>query len=183
MSGEGTHHLPARPSGSSVTEEGHQSDADSEREDESTGEGREAKVASCGTKPSQTEIDNHYVLHIPYRVWCPHCVKGKGVNTGHHKKKGLGDEEYVISIDYAYLGETEGQAKERYERESLGNYEDKGRGSPMLVMFDRRSKSVGAAIIRQKGLDPYAINVFGTDYDYKTELKSTLKTYTYCVYD
>ena len=29
--------------------------------------------------PSETDVDNHYVQgHLPYRSWCPVCVKAKG---------------------------------------------------------------------------------------------------------
>ena len=31
-------------------------------------------------EPSQAEWEEHRVDHIPYRSWCPHCVRGCGVN-------------------------------------------------------------------------------------------------------
>lgn len=27
-------------------------------------------------KPSQAEVDLHELHHLPYRNWCPHCVRG-----------------------------------------------------------------------------------------------------------
>ena len=28
-------------------------------------------------KPSQQEVDEHFLSHLPFRNWCPHCMKGK----------------------------------------------------------------------------------------------------------
>ena len=42
-------------------------------------EGQKAKGVTQPRKPSQAEIDEHDFTHIPYRNWCIHCVKGRGV--------------------------------------------------------------------------------------------------------
>ena len=54
--------------------------------------------------PTDTEIQNHNLTHLPYRNWCPICVKSKGKATPHklaesHQEAGVP----VVSIDYAYL--------------------------------------------------------------------------------
>ena len=28
--------------------------------------------------PSRKEVEDHYLTHVPYRNWCPHCVRGRG---------------------------------------------------------------------------------------------------------
>ena len=28
--------------------------------------------------PSREEVEIHEMTHLPYRNWCPHCVKGRG---------------------------------------------------------------------------------------------------------
>ena len=28
--------------------------------------------------PSQREVEEHCLTHLPYRNWCSHCVQGKG---------------------------------------------------------------------------------------------------------
>ena len=39
--------------------------------------------------PISEEVDNHYVMgHIPYRDWCPICVKAQGRDMGHRKDDG-----------------------------------------------------------------------------------------------
>ena len=34
-------------------------------------------------KPSQAEVDDHYLTHLPYRSWCKHCIRGRGKETSH----------------------------------------------------------------------------------------------------
>ena len=58
-------------------------------------------------QPTQAEIDNHNLTHLPYRTWCPVCVKAKGKASGHrsvesHHNAGVP----VISADYAFLCES-----------------------------------------------------------------------------
>ena len=33
--------------------------------------------------PTQKEVDEHYLTHLPYRNWCPICVKSKGKEMDH----------------------------------------------------------------------------------------------------
>ena len=34
--------------------------------------------------PSQAEVDRHYLMgHLPYRNWCPVCVRAKGKERDH----------------------------------------------------------------------------------------------------
>ena len=40
--------------------------------------------------PTQAEVDEHNMTHLPYRSWCTHCVRGCGEAHPHHKS---GDEE------------------------------------------------------------------------------------------
>ena len=71
------------------------------------GEGEEGKTIR-GPKaiytPSKEEWDNHMRSHIPFRRWCPFCVKGRS-KSGSHKGCEKSEEEKkkevpVISIDY-----------------------------------------------------------------------------------
>ena len=54
--------------------------------------------------PSEAEVNNHNLTHLPYRNWCPICVKGKGKAAAHrcletHREAGVP----VVSIDYTFL--------------------------------------------------------------------------------
>ena len=41
------------------------------------------KVLPTPVLPTQSEIDEHQVDHIPYRSWCRHCGEGFGSEDGH----------------------------------------------------------------------------------------------------
>ena len=36
-------------------------------------------------KPTQKEIETHELTHLPYRNWCPACVKAKGKDLDHRR--------------------------------------------------------------------------------------------------
>ena len=36
-------------------------------------------------KPSQKDVDDHYLTHLPYRNWCRHCVRGRGKEMAHNR--------------------------------------------------------------------------------------------------
>ena len=53
--------------------------------------------------PTKTEVYEHEVTHLPYRTWCKHCVKGRGVSTPHRKGKKEEKIGITISIDYCFM--------------------------------------------------------------------------------
>ena len=63
----------------------------SEGEDEAE-EGQAAKGVKKPTLPSQVVIAQHNLTHVPYRNWCPHCVKGKSHGKGHFRVKTVESE-------------------------------------------------------------------------------------------
>ena len=94
--------------------------------------------------PSKEEVDKHNLTHIPFRSWCPHCVRGKSVSKYHKKTKvGRDNELPVISMDYAYL-----------KGKSIDS--EKDRGQPILVIKDRKSRYLAAEVVSKKGSDDYA---------------------------
>ena len=44
------------------------------------------KKVSCDLRPSKEEVALHNTSHLPYRSWCPHCVRGKARRRNHRKK-------------------------------------------------------------------------------------------------
>ena len=62
---------------------------DSEEEE---GEGRVISSQKIIYQPSQQEWDDHMRTHIPFRKWCPYCVRGKCV-SGAHKRSKKSEEE------------------------------------------------------------------------------------------
>ena len=55
---------------------------------------------------TQEEVDRHYVMgHIPYRDWCPVCVKAQGRDMGHMKDDGKERLLPEYSWDYCFPGD------------------------------------------------------------------------------
>ena len=78
-----------------------------EEQEEEDSEGHRPKYKVVSDKPSKREVEEHMLTHIPFRDWCPHCVRGKSKATPHRKRKEGEDEEVpVISVDYMFM-ETE----------------------------------------------------------------------------
>ena len=59
--------------------------------------------------PTKAEIAEHQLTHLPYRNWCPHCVKGRGKERDHrkHEVDEPGLPEY--HVDYCFPGNAEGE--------------------------------------------------------------------------
>jgi len=55
-------------------------------------EGRAIAGQKAVYKPSKEEWDEHERAHIPFRKWCPFCVRGK-CKGGIHKKRERTEEE------------------------------------------------------------------------------------------
>ena len=51
---------------------------------------REAMNLLNPVKPSQNEIDSHSITHLPFRIWCPQCVMGRGKEMPHLRAAGDG---------------------------------------------------------------------------------------------
>ena len=59
-------------------------------------------------RPTAEDVEKHYHTHLPYRNWCPVCVKARGREDPH--RRGATTEEDksglpIISIDYQELSE------------------------------------------------------------------------------
>ena len=56
-------------------------------------------------RPSEKEVKEHEVHHLPYRNWCAICVKAKGKDMDHRKsvQEEKGVSEY--SWDYCFPGD------------------------------------------------------------------------------
>ena len=87
-----------------------------EKEDEEGGPRRIAQEEARGRMrnigdprlPTQREVDAHYLTHVPYRNWCPHCVRGRGKDLDHRKSL---DEDRCLrefSFDYCFVGDEKG---------------------------------------------------------------------------
>ena len=105
-------------------------------------EGQEPQVKPHGYRPTQAEVDQHNVCHIPFRDWCPECVAGKAVNDPHYRS--VTEEDLNgpprAAMDYAYMEPKPGQFEANEEikgeveaGETPEEEEVRKKGMPILV--------------------------------------------------
>ena len=81
--------------------------------------------------------------HIPFRDWCPHCVRGKSKSEPHHRAVRDATEIPDVSLDYMFMGS--------------GNSEEQ-LGMPILVARDRKTGWCMAGVVPSKeGKCPHAV--------------------------
>ena len=50
----------------------------------------EPNLVRAPRAPSQKEIDEHAATHLPHAEWCDFCMKGRGRNSPHKKRRESG---------------------------------------------------------------------------------------------
>ncbi|MCP2504859.1 MAG: hypothetical protein NLN65_06160 [Candidatus Poseidoniaceae archaeon] len=93
------------------------------------------KVHSRVYTPSPEEFNKHCATHLPYRNWCPICVKAKRKNPS-HRKTDAGQHKHVpvLSMDYMFMNE------------KTDDY-----NFPILVLHDSESERAWAIFVKRKG--------------------------------
>ena len=66
-------------------------DGDEEVGDDEVGEAageesRKVKKMMDPLLPSEDEVREHQLTHLPFRNWCHHCVRGRGKEMNHTKR-------------------------------------------------------------------------------------------------
>ena len=114
--------------------------------------------------------------HIPYRSWCPFCVKVR-CKSGVHQKLEKSDEELekevpVISFDYCFISD-QGDVADTEGFEAAGEGAAK-----VLVGRDSRSKAVFAHVVPAKGADEkgFAVSALTADVKWLGYSRLTLKS-------
>ena len=83
--------------------------------------------------PTQAEVDEHNMTHLPYRSWCTHCVRGRGEA---HPHRNSGDEERDVPelhMDYCFMGKVDEKAQ------------------PILVVKERDTRMMCSMLVGEKG--------------------------------
>ena len=62
-----------------------------------------AKLGNVLVLPSEAEVEQHELTHLPFRSWCRHCVRAKSKESP-HLESGPGDES-KFTTDYMFMGE------------------------------------------------------------------------------
>ena len=94
-------------------------------------------------EPTEQELKEHRVDHIPYRSWCPCCVRGRGTGTQHRRIK---EAPTVPVFGFDYLHGSE-------------RIQDGDESIKILVAKCHMTKCLFAHVVPQKGMDPqnYAV--------------------------
>ena len=58
--------------------------------------------------PSQEEVERHNLTHLPFRNWCPRCMKGRGKEAPHRKSEGGRGDLPEISLDFCFPSKEDG---------------------------------------------------------------------------
>ena len=58
------------------------------------------RVARDPGDPTSREREHHNATHIPYRSWCPVCVKAKGKEETHVRRNDYQSLKPTVSYDY-----------------------------------------------------------------------------------
>ncbi len=114
---------------------------------------------SSPMKPSAADVDEHYCTHLPYRNWCPVCVKAKAKEGDHRRRVELEDDKSglpIVALDYQALNEETNEEGEK-KRMLVDKSEDDGK-LKMIVGKDEPTGNVLAHFVLCKGIgDEWAI--------------------------
>ena len=82
---------------------------------------------------SQSEVEQHCLTHMPYRNWCPNCVRGRGKEMDHRSKRGTEEESLPeYHMDCCFPGDDGGQKL-------------------TILVVERHSKMKKAVVVPSKG--------------------------------
>ena len=83
-------------------------------------EARRPMVMPSLGQPTECEIEEHNISHLPPRWWRPHCVRGMGKALPHRGRRPEDSEKKTIptvAIDYYFLGSTNAEKRIEEERD------------------------------------------------------------------
>ena len=108
-------------------------------------EGAAPKRLANPRAPTKYEVEQHNLTHIPFRNWCPSCVRGKSTNS-HHATKIESPENKIeaiptIGMDYWYMGEEDRKAQ----------------ANPMLIVLDEDDEAIAAGAVGKKGVQEWVV--------------------------
>ena len=113
-------------------------------------EGRKPKMLPSPVGPSRREYEEHMCTHIPYRGWCPHCVRGKAPNAQHRRHRGDEDEKVI---------ETHAPARIGLDFWFMSKDEEEGNRNPLVIMVDKQSKQHVSYAIGSKSVSDWIVRL------------------------
>ena len=132
----------------------------------------EKTAAPIPYSPSQEEMDEHSVDHLPFRNWCPHCVAGRAVGEPHRSKPEDKRHQSVLTFDYLFI--TKGSDGSR-RVDTRGEAGDREVLLKILVVKDTGTKTIFAHVVDAKGADARAVKCLVDDIKWLGHVKLALK--------
>ena len=114
-------------------------------------------------RPSQDEVDEHEITHIPFRSWCRHCVLGRGKEAPHKKMDGAAVDMPEIHWDFMFLGE------ENDAKNTVAILVAKERTTKMGMSSVVPNKSTGAFLCRRSLAYMHEVGVASGDVTMKSD--------------
>lgn len=102
--------------------------------------------------PSQSDIDDHCITHIPYRSWCRCCVEGRGREMAHKEVDHGSRDVATVAFDYLFVTKKDVFTKGEWASEAT-RAEVEENALKVLVVRDLKSRSCFAHAVPQKGID------------------------------
>ena len=112
-------------------------------------EGEKVKAFRAPRKPSQKEVDDHELSHVPYRDWCEPCIRGQAKDAHHRTVTGELAESSVVrvSMDYCFVKEDVVEKDNEHEETTIARM-----AMTVLVMMDTLCSSIWSYAVKSKGM-------------------------------
>ena len=72
--------------------------------DEGARQGRMKRLVDARL-PSEEEVREHQLTRLPFRNWCPHCIRGRGKETNHGRQDRSESGLDEFHMDYCFPGD------------------------------------------------------------------------------
>ena len=117
------------------------------------------RIAPDPGKPTERQIEEHRITHLPFRSWCRWCILGRGRGLQHRAR--MGSVIPIIGLDYFFLTSAGVVMKEELKLDDaqVNEARTKGEVAKCLVVRCFASKAVFGHVIPRKGLDEDGIVV------------------------
>ena len=107
------------------------------------------KLARDPGQPTREEVEAHRVDHMPFRSWCPYCVKGRATGRQHRRIK---EDPSIPEFGFDYLHGAD--LTGRLEEDEVEEEQEAPSASKILVAKCQATKTVFAHVVPQKGVAP-----------------------------
>ena len=146
---------------------------------------RRLAIAPDVSKPSDVEVEEHRVTHMPYRKWCQECVMGRGIGERRGRHADRAHQVPRVGVDYFFI--TAGNIKKRQDLKFEMNPEgdsqleearSSGEITKGILVRCYESKVLFAHIVPCKGLDEdrYCVDLVVSDVAWLGHTKLLLKS-------